>query len=81
MVRNAGSKGTCSRSWRTFVEWAQAVCELFPALWEAAKVFSPLIVDRCEHCQKPGTVLWLSVGDHTVCGRLEIDQAQRSEKA
>jgi hypothetical protein len=65
------SNGTLDQSWRTFAEWASSVLELFPALWNAAAVFAPLVLDRCEHCQKPGTILWFSVGDHSECARLD----------
>lgn len=52
---------------RAALEWLQSVGELFPALWQAAKVFAPLVVDFCEHCQRPRTVLWIPVGDHAQC--------------
>jgi hypothetical protein len=59
---------------RAALEWARAVSELFPALWDAAKVFSPLVVDFCETCHKPLTVLWIPVGDHDLCETLQDPQ-------
>ena len=44
--------------------------ELFPALWDAAKTFSPLVVDFCDVCHKPVTVLWIPTGDHHLCEKL-----------
>jgi hypothetical protein len=49
------------------IDWARAVGELFPALWDAAKVFAPLVLDYCGICKKPLSVLWIPVGDHDVC--------------
>lgn len=56
---------------RAFLEWIRAVSELFPALWEAAKVFAPLVLDWCPTCGKPKTVLWIPVGDHLLCDKLD----------
>lgn len=53
------------------LEWGKAVSELFPALWDAAKTFAPLVLDWCPMCHKPFTVLWIPVGDHDLCERLE----------
>lgn len=56
---------------RAALEWARSVGELFPALWDAAKTFAPLVVDYCDMCHKPLTVLWIPVGDHDLCEKLE----------
>jgi hypothetical protein len=56
---------------RLFFEWARSVVELFPALWEAARVFAPLVLDRCPICHKPYTVLWIPVGEHTLCDAVD----------
>jgi hypothetical protein len=61
---------------RAALEWARAVGELFPALWEAAKVFAPLVLDYCPMCHKPFTVLWIPIGDHSLCEKLEDPQEQ-----
>jgi hypothetical protein len=59
---------------RSFLEWGESVLELFPALWDAAKTFAPLVVDFCDICRKPVTVLWIPVGDHDVCDVLQDPQ-------
>lgn len=56
---------------RAAVEWGKSVAELFPALWHAAETFAPLVMDRCPVCHKPGTVLWIPVGDHVLCNKLD----------
>lgn len=56
---------------RAFLEWGKAVLELFPALWQAAAVFAPLVLDWCPMCRKPRTVLWFPVGDHSLCDKLD----------
>lgn len=53
------------------IEWFKATSELFPALWDAARDFSPLVLDYCETCRKPRTILWIPVGKHDVCKRLD----------
>lgn len=53
------------------VEWGKAVLELFPALWQAAVVFAPLVLDWCDMCRHPRTILWIPVGDHDLCDKLE----------
>jgi hypothetical protein len=69
-------------SWhlKAALEWANAVAELFPALWEVSIVFSALLVDYCEGCQKPRTVLWVPVGEHGSCesdGSVMTSQTKR----
>jgi len=59
---------------RAAIEWGKAVGELFPALWDAAKVFAPLVLDYCPMCHKPLTVLWIPIGDHNLCERLDDPQ-------
>jgi hypothetical protein len=56
---------------RAFVDWLKAVLELFPALWQAAVVFAPLVIDYCPMCKKPRTVLWIPVNDHALCDKLD----------
>lgn len=53
------------------VEWFKAAAELFPALWNAARDFAPLVLDYCETCRKPRTVLWIPIGRHELCNRLD----------
>jgi hypothetical protein len=62
--------------WRAGLEWAESVLELFPALWDAAKTFAPLVVDFCPTCHKPVTVLWVPVGDHDQCDELDPPSTQ-----
>jgi hypothetical protein len=59
---------------RAALEWARSVGELFPALWDAAKTFAPLVVDYCPMCHRPLTVAWVPVGDHDLCDKLEDPQ-------
>lgn len=59
---------------RAFLDWARSVGELFPALWDAAKVFAPLVLDYCATCHKPRTVLWIPIGDHALCDKLDDPQ-------
>jgi hypothetical protein len=56
---------------RAALEWAHAVGELFPALWDAARTFAPLVVDYCPMCRKPLTILWIPIGDHDRCEKLQ----------
>jgi len=53
------------------IEWMQSAAELFPALWQSAATFAPLIVDYCPMCRKPLTVLWIPQGDHRLCEKLD----------
>jgi hypothetical protein len=63
---------------KAFLEWGKAVLELFPALWRAAVVFAPLVLDWCDVCKRPRTILWIPINDHAVCDKLEDAENQGS---
>jgi hypothetical protein len=54
-----------------FMVWVKLVIQSFPPLWAAAEGFAPLVMARCPVCQKPRYVLWIPVGDHALCSRLD----------
>lgn len=50
-----------------FAAWCKRVGSTFPHLWEAARLFAPLVVEFCGSCGKPKTVTFVPVGDHAEC--------------
>lgn len=56
-----------------FLIWWGLVKQAFPPLWKAGANFAPLVMSRCDICEKPKTWFWFPAGDHTQCERLETD--------
>jgi hypothetical protein len=61
-----------------FLKWVSKFSLLVTIIWRGAEVLASLVQETCTVCERPSTLLWHDVGDHSMCDRLS--QGSEAEK-